>query len=463
MTSVSYADFLASKVVTAPDAGLAVEAIELGDHLFDYQDHCVRFALRKGRAALFLDTGLGKTLCQLEFCRHAGEATGQPSLILTPLAVARQIEAEAQRFGYDARVVRDQNDVRSGINICNYDRLHKIEPSAFGAVALDESSILKSFTGKTSRYLRDVFSDTPFRLCATATPAPNDPMELGQHAEFLGVMDSGEMLSRWFIADQTRMGRYRLKSHGITDFWAWVSSWARMAVAPSDLGFDDSRHVLPPLEQFDHFVEVDLTRSGELFAAAVSSTSMHDCKRESAATRANKALEIVQNEPDEQWVVWCDSNYESEAVWDAFTGVVTGVRELRGGGSPTSKERTLEQFRTGDCRVLITKPSLAGFGLNWQHCARMCFVGRSFSYELYYQAVRRCWRFGQKRTVHAHIICDQTEMQIASVVERKQADHATMKAAMAAAMRNQREQSSQLKIAYNACHEGSLPSWLSAA
>jgi hypothetical protein len=219
------------------------------DKLFDYQRDVTAFCLKQGRAALFLDTGLGKSACTLEWCEQASKASNGYALIMTPLAVAKQFEREAVKFGYEARVVRSQADVLPGINICNYDRMDLLDASAFGAVALDESSILKSFTGKTTRKLIDLFADTPFRLCATATPAPNDHMELGQHAEFLGIMPSNEMLARWFVSDQTEMGRYRLKKHGVNDFWDWLASWARCAETPADLGYDGSRFVLPELKR----------------------------------------------------------------------------------------------------------------------------------------------------------------------------------------------------------------------
>lgn len=435
-----------------------IEPAPIGDHLAPFQKAAVEFCVRQGRAALFLDTGLGKTRCQLEWCRQSAGATNGWALILTPLAVAWQIEAEGQSLGYDCRVIRGQSDAGPGINICNYDRLDKIDCDAYGAVALDESSILKSFTGVTTRALIERFAGTRFRLCATATPSPNDHMELGQHAEFLGVMESNEMLARWFIADQTQMGRYRLKGHGVEAFWSWVASWARMASVPSDIGeFSDEGYVLPPLRRVFHRAGGQMAAAdGELFVSAVSATGMHNVKRQTAAARAAVVAGLIAAEPDEPWVVWCDTDYEA----DALRAVIPHAAEVRGSHSVDKKEAALRNFAAGG-GVLITKPSVCGFGLNWQHCARMAFVGRTFSYESYYQAIRRCWRFGQRREVVAHVVVADGEDLIADALGRKEERHKTMKAAMSGAQTE--GDVASVKIAYNPTHKGDIPSWLLTA
>jgi hypothetical protein len=421
-------------------------------HLFDFQADVTAFCLRQGRAALFLDTGLGKTLCQLEFCRQSAET----SLILTPLAVARQIEREGIKFGYDARVVRDRSEVRPGINICNYDRLDKLDAAAFGGVCLDESSILKSFTGATTRALIETFANTPFRLCATATPAPNDHMELGQHAEFLGIMASNEMLARWFVSDQTEMGRYRLKRHGESAFWDWMASWARCAETPDDLGFDGSRFILPPLKVVRHKVAGDIRSPiGALFMEDLSATNIHSVKRQTSNARADAVAALIAAEPTESWLVWTDTDYEADACMRRIANAI----DVRGSMSPEKKEAGLWEFVAGN-RPLITKPSVAGAGLNFQHCARMAFIGRSFSYESWYQAVRRCWRFGQSREVHVHLAVAEGEDQIGRVIDRKAEDHVRMKRAMADAMRRNRNISSEVKVAYSPTHNGRMPEWL---
>lgn len=455
--SDEYLSFLASKAPVAASFGM--EPWPIRAPLFDFQKKAVEFCLRRGRAALFLDTGLGKTICELEFAWQAGDHTNGKSLILTPLAVARQIEREATRFGYAAFVVRDASEVRQGINICNYDRLDKLDPSVFGCVVLDESSILKSFTGKTTAALIQAFGDAPFRLAATATPAPNDHMELGQHAEFLGIMASNEMLARWFISDQTQMGRYRLKGHAVGSFWDWMASWAVMAESPADLGCDPSRFVLPPLQVRRHKAIGEVKPpDGGLFVADMSATNIHEVKRQTNAARAEVAAALVPNGA-EPWLIWCDTNYESDALQRALPEAV----DIRGSQAIERKEALLADFAEGRARVLITKPSVAGFGVNWQHCANMIFVGRSFSYEQWYQAVRRCWRFGQERPVDCHIIVAEGEDQIGRVIDRKAADHQMMKDAMRAATRRAMGESSAVKVPYNPTHKGRLPGWLSAA
>lgn len=459
MNADAYLSFLASKVARAPMRGLD-NVPTLAGHLFPFQAHCVDFALRAGSAGIFLDTGLGKTAVELEWCHHAAAATNGRALILTPLAVARQIEAEAKRWGYEARVIREQADAGPGINICNYDRLDKLNAATFGAVALDEASILKSFGGKTSRALIEMFRDHAYRLAATATPAPNDHMELGQYAEFLGVMASNEMLSRWFISDQTEMGRYRLKGHATEDFWSWMASWARMAEKPVDLGDGSVSFDLPPLNVSRHRAKETDLRGGEgLFATVeMSATKMHEVKRQTADARADVVAGLVEVEAAEAWVIWVDTDYEADAIKAALPSAV----EVRGSQSIETKEATLAAFAAGDVRHLITKPSLTGFGLNWQHCARMAYVGRSFSYETYYQSVRRCWRFGQKRPVEVHLIVAEGEAEIGRVIDRKAADHASMKRAMKSAMARA-QRSSEVKVPYNPTHLGRWPAWLSAA
>jgi hypothetical protein len=430
-------------------------------HLRDYQRDVIEFALRAGSSGMFLDTGLGKTACELEWCRQSAEATNGRALLLTPLAVARQIEREAHRWGYQARVIRSQDDAGEGINICNYDRLDLLDAQAFGAVALDESSILKSFSGSTSRGLIARFAGHRFRLCATATPAPNDHMELGQHAEFLGQMSAMEMLSRWFINDTSNASQtWRLKKHAQNAFWDWMASWSRCAETPADLGYDASLFVLPELRVIRHKVAGD-TRApaGMLFAGEVSATNMFAVKRETADARAASVSLLVDNEPDEPWIIWCDTDAEADALGKCIPRAI----EVRGSHSVEKKEASLAAFSEGREKVLITKSSICGYGLNWQHSARMAFVGRNFSYEAWYQAVRRSWRFGQTRPVDVHLMVAEGEDQIGRVIDRKAADHSAMKRAMAQAMKRANAKSSEIRVVYNPKHEGRLPSWLSAA
>lgn len=456
-----YADFLQGKRPSVREHGIVVD--DLAAHLFPYQAECVRFLLRMGSGGLFLDTGLGKTLCELEWAEHARNATNGRALILAPLAVAPQFASEGVRFGYDVRVIRDQSEASDGINICNYDRLDRIDPDYFGAASLDESSILKNFSGRTSRDLIAAFAGHRFRLSATATPAPNDHMELGQHAMFCGVMTSAEMLSRFFINDtNTASHNWRIKRHGVTAFWDWMASWCRMAAMPSDLGDSDDGFILPPMRVHRHQVDSKLKApDGDLFALdVVSATSMHNVKRQTAGERAGIAAQLVTSNA-EPWVVWVDTDYEGDAVIERLRGV-HGVVEVRGSMTIEAKESALARFADGSARVIVTKPSICGFGLNWQQCAHTVFVGRTFSYEAWYQAVRRFWRFGQKREVQVHIAIAQGEESIGSVIDRKADDHASMKVAMRAAMLRNIGKTSHTRVHYNPVHQGRLPAWLSA-
>lgn len=461
-----YHDLIARKRVAFRPHGLT-EVPALHGDMFPHQRSSTEFALRAGCAALFLGTGLGKSLCALEFGRVVVKHTGKPVLMLAPLAVGQQHAREAERFGIDAQVVRSSEEMGARrVYITNYERLDAFDVSKFGGVVLDESSILKNFTGKTTRKLTSAFAQTPFRLACSATPAPNDHTELGQHAAFLGVMDSPEMLSRWFIADQAQMGRYRLKRAAVNSFWEWVASWARCATKPSDLGFSDDGFVLPPLEVVDHHVETDRSidpgaeRDGQarLFRIPeTSATSIHYEKRLSLETRAECVAAVVAAEPDESWIVWVDTDYEADAVMARLPGAV----EVRGSQSPEEKERRLVAFSEGRSKIIVTKPKLAGFGLNWQHCARQCFAGLSFSFESYHQAVRRSWRFGQTRSVRVHVVCADTEAAIKSVIDRKADDHDAMGRAMAAAMRRA-SITSEVYQAYRPNQEATLPAWLAA-
>lgn len=456
----AYRQFLAGKAAEAPLRGLRCVP-QLSAHLFPFQRAAVGFNLLAGGSGLFFDTGLGKTVCELEYLEHARSATNGRALLLTPLAVTQQIHREGVRFGYQTRVIRSMDEVDEGINIANYDRLHLMEASAFGAVALDESSILKSFEGKTTRALIESFRGQQFKLSATATPAPNDHMELGNHAEFCSIMDRTEMLSRFFINDaSTASQEWRLKHHAVQPFWDWMASWCRMAQMPSDLGDSDDGFVLPKLNVTHHrAADVPMIHGG-LFGDPVSATTMHAVKRETAATRSSKAAELVTSN-SEPWVIWVDTDYEADAVMQALNGLPL-VAEVRGSMSPEAKERNIVAFSDGTIRVLVTKSSICGFGLNWQHCADTFFVGRSFSYESWYQAVRRFWRFGQTRQVNVHIAVSEGEESIGRVIDRKSGDHSKMKTAMREAMRRGNETGSRVKVAYNPKHQGALPQWLNA-
>lgn len=420
---MTYQEFLARKAVSARPSGLT-EFGELSPVLFQFQRTVVERAIRAGRYAMFLDTGLGKTLCQLEWARRMpGEV-----LILAPPAVAPQSVREGKnKLGMEVHHSKD-GSVRGKITITNYERMHYFDLTRFSAVVLDESSILKSFTGKTRNLLVDSFRNTPYRLACTATPSPNDHTELGNHAEFLGVMTTGQMQARWFVNDTGETGTWRLKGHAQVDFWRWVATWAACVSKPSDAGGDDTPFILPPVTTAMHVVETKARPdidSGSLFGfTELSATNIYADKRATLRERVERSAELAStNDPT---IIWCESNDESKALHDA----IPNSCEVRGSDDPDEKEEKLEAFSRGDVLKIITKPSIAGFGLNWQHCAHVIFASLSFSYESFYQAIRRSWRFGQKRPVHVDVVIAESEQGVWRTVREKMEAHDEMKSAM---------------------------------
>jgi superfamily II DNA or RNA helicase len=450
-----YRAFIASRAPAAKMQGFDPAPINAAAKT--HQRAALDFALRRGKSAAFLDTGLGKSFIELEFARQCAEETGKPSLILTPLAVAGQMIREGQKFGIDARQIREQNEVGAGVMVANYERLPKLDPASFGAVILDESSILKSFAGRTRNLLMDAFADTPYKLAATATPSPNDHTELGNHAEFLGVMRQQEMLSKWFINDTSTASQdWRLKGHAADDFWRWVASWARCATMPSDLGGDDAGYILPEIDRRMHEVEADRTQGaqGLLFRIPeMSATSFHNEKRLTLAQRCDLAAELATH--DAPVTVWCETNEESERL----AKMIPDAREVRGDQAPEQKEDLLLGFATGAFRVIVTKPKLAGFGVNWQHCAHAVFASISFSYEQHYQAVRRSHRFGQSQRVRNDIVISDTERSIWDAINIKGKKHDEMKRRMSDAMRAAQSES-QTRIKYDRPLDLAFPAWL---
>jgi superfamily II DNA or RNA helicase len=418
--SASYEEFVRGKLSRVPPTGLATVPA-LHSSLFPFQRDLVAWALRRGRAALFADTGLGKTAMQLEWARHVpGDV-----LILAPLAVAAQTAKEGARIGVPVTVCRDGADVRPGVNVTNYERLHRFDVSRFTGVVLDESSIIKHHDAKTLRVLLDAFAATPFKLCATATPSPNDYTELGTHAEFLGICSRSEMLAEFFCHDGGETQVWRLKGHARHIFWRWVAGWAAMLRKPSDLGYDNAGYDLPALtvEQHTLAADADTTKAaGLLFATEASSlTERRMARKASLGDRVKACVDIV-NADRQPWVVWCDLNVESEMLTSAIDGAV----EVRGADSIEDKESRLSDFAEGRARVIVSKPSICGFGLNWQHCARMAFVGVTDSYEAFYQAVRRSWRFGQTRTVIVHVFASEIEGAVLRNLQRKEREATAM-------------------------------------
>lgn len=461
--NTNYSQFVHRKLTTIPPVGLSAEPGDYG--MFPHQRDLVRFALRRGRSAIFADTGLGKTRMQTAWADVVQRETGRDVLIMAPLAVAEQTVEEAASVGVTITHARDGADIRPGINITNYDRLHRFDCERFGAVVLDESSCIKHHNSKTLQTLIDAFQRTPYRLCATATPAPNDWTELGTHAEFLGIRSRSEMLAEFFVHDGGDTGTWRLKGHARQLFWKWVASWGVMLRSPADLGYDASAYQLPPLSVEQHTVHSDHDQgaTGMLFAMeAQSLMERRDARRASLSARVSACADIVIND-HQPWVVWCDLNDEADALKAAIPGAV----EIRGSDDPDDKERRLMEFAHGQIRVLITKPKIAGFGLNWQHCARMAFVGVTDSWEAYYQAVRRCHRFGQKRSVNVHIFASEQEGSIVANLRRKEADAQQMSEQLAAevidSVRAELKGMTRETNVYAASNQVIVPNFLKAA
>ena len=410
-----YAAFLAAKAITSPLAGLS-SVPPLSAHLFPFQADIVRWALKRGRAAIFADCGMGKTPMQLEWASVVAGQVG-PVLILAPLAVAHQTVREGLKFHTHVVYARSQPERLTDITITNYEMLEHFDPSKFAGVVLDESSILKSYDGKMRTAIIDAFTQTSYRLACTATPAPNDYMELGNHAQFVGSMSRVEMLSMFFVHDGGETQQWRLKGHAQKDFWKWLASWSVMLRKPSDLGYDDGAFILPKLTLHEHVIRVERATPGFLFALEAATLQERiAARRESVEDRVAEAASLV-NASDQPWVVWCNLNSESDALRKAIPDAI----EIKGNQSVEEKEAAIVAFLDGSKRVLVTKATMSGFGLNFQHCAHMAFVGLSDSWEQFYQAIRRCYRFGQMREVNAHVIIADTEGAVLKNIKDKDA------------------------------------------
>ena len=392
----------------------------LNPALYPFQRDIVRWALAKGRAAIFADCGLGKTAMQLEWANQVCQHMGGSVLILAPLAVSNQTVSEGVKFGIDVTLCENASDVQPGINITNYEKLDKFAGCQFSGVVLDESSILKSFSGKIRNQIINTFCNTPFRLACTATPAPNDYMELGNHAEFLGIMSYAEMLAMFFVHDGGQTSKWRLKGHAEDVFWQWMGNWAVVMGSPQDLGYQMDGYDLPGL----HVHEV-IADDAAPVTEPMTLTQRRDARRDTLEQRCAAAAALV-NQSDKQWLVWCDLNAESALL----TKLIDGAAEVKGSDKPQVKTKNMMDFSAGNVKCLVTKPSIAGFGMNWQQCSNMIFVGLSDSYEQYYQAVRRCWRFGQKSPVDVYLVISSREGCVKENIARKQADCEKMRLAM---------------------------------
>jgi len=419
---MTYEEFVARKERRFIESGFVPPCMDQYG-LFDFQLYTVKWALQRGKACIFAGTGLGKTRIQVAIADQVARHTGKPFLVVCPLAVSGQTIEEAAAIG--VTITRaTQTDDPKGVLIVNYERLQSIEwLSQIGGVALDESSILKSHDGSYRQMLTETFSATPYRFALTATPAPNDYMELGTHAEFVGAYSRLEMLATYFTHDGGDTSKWRLKRHARRDFWQWVSSWAICFNSPEDLGFDGSRYVLPSLQMMESIVGEPEIAFGGMFGEIedVSATGVHKTQRKGQADRIEEALRIAVTNPG-PIILWCSTNDEQTALAKMMPGAVS----VMGSDSPESKEKALLGFAHGEFDILITKPSIAGFGMNWQHCDRMVFVSISYSFEMLYQAIRRCYRFGQKKPVHVHLIYSQSEDTIRQALRFKSDAHMSM-------------------------------------
>lgn len=434
----SYEDFLRRKAVEAPIAGFELDADLLPKAIKPFQRDIVRWACKRGRAAIFAATGLGKTIQELAWAEQVANHADGRVLIFTPLAVAEQTVMEARKFGFKSvAYAADAGAIKSRIVVTNYDRRDKFDLESFAGIVCDESGILKDHASKTRMELTEACRDVPYLLCGSATPAPNDWTELGQHAEFLGVMSAKEMLAMYFVHDGAVRANaeedWRLKGHAAKDFWRWVSSWAVMIRHPRDLGYEEPGYDLPPLNTEQVSVKVDLVpQDGMLFAFEASTLQERvAARRNSTDERVAAAVEIINSKPNEPWLVWCNLNAEADALAAALPGSIN----VQGSDKPEIKAKHLLGFAQGAPRILISKPSIAGRGMNYQHCANMVFVGLNDSFEQLFQSVRRCWRFGQTRPVTAYLVASEYEGAVVSNLRRKEEKYEAMAEAMVGHMK----------------------------
>lgn len=466
---IDYATFLEARRAAAPTVGFHVEAHELHPSLFPFQRAAVQLCLARGRAAMFEDTGLGKSRQILEWMNQVARHTNGRCLLLVPLAVAHQfVRDEAPALDLQLAYCRSQAEAETSgcrLIVTNYEMASRFDPAQFTGVALDEADIISNFVGKTNKLLSAMFAETPYRLVATATPAPNDLIELGRYSQFLGIMESGEMLTRYFIRDSQSAATLRLRHWAAAGpYWDWLTSWAICIGLPSDLGaYVDEGYLLPPLQVEQHTVDVDYARAqsqGQLFPGArQSATDLWATKHETHEARCALSAELVSHKPTDPWVVWCSTDEESRLLCKLIPDAI----EVKGSHSPEEKERRLTAFSTGQARVIVTKPKIAGQGLNWQHCADMVYCSPTFSFKYFYQGLRRIYRFRQQRPVTCHVVIAETEENVIAAVERKQQQHRQLHAQARAAMRRQREVGDDWRVAETERRPLVLPQWLRRA
>lgn len=458
---MDYQEFLKSKEIKFQSTGFTVDRESLNKNMFEYQKDILIWSLKKGKAALFEDCGLGKSIQQLEWANQIYLHTGGNVLILAPLAVSKQTKREGEKFGIKVNIVASQDEIVPGINITNYEKLHKFDTSTFAGIVLDESSILKSFTGKTRNEIIEAFRDIPYRISCTATPSPNDYMELGNQAEFLGVMKRSEMLSMFFIHDGGDTSKWRLKGHAENKFWEWVSTWAVVMRSPKDLGYDDEKFELPQLNIKEITVKNEEECNTLIPMVAQTLQERRAARKSSMKNRIKKATELVNNS-NENWLVWCDYNDESKEL----TKNINKAVEVTGSDTDEHKTTSMLDFADGKVKALVSKPSLCGFGMNFQSSNSMIFCGLSDSYEKFYQAVRRQWRYGQTKEVNVYVIVGEMELATINNIKRKAQDCKNMQQNMVKYTRNIMKDNIKATVKeatpYNPKIDMILPTWIGA-
>lgn len=453
---MNYKEFLKTKERVYVSSGFDVESNELNDNLFDFQKAIVKWALHKGKCALFMDTGLGKTICQLEFANQVCKHENGKALILAPLAVSKQTKSEGDKFGINVNICRTSDDVKDGINITNYEMLSHFNPDDFVCVVLDESSIIKEFTGKVSSGIIDTFRNTKYKLACTATPSPNDYQELGTHSEFLNVLKRKEMLATFFIND-AKESQWRLKRHAEGKFWEWVATWAMVVKTPSDIGYPDDRYNLPKLN-IEYVVLDSVADSGRLLpTVARTLTERRAARKTSLIDRVSRVKDLMSDM--DRCLIFVDYNDESTAIKNACN-----VVEVKGSDTDKHKEDSMLGFAKGDIPFMVSKPSICGFGMNFQICNNIIFCGISDSYERFYQAIRRCWRFGQTKPVNVYVVLSQKEMSVLNNIIKKQKQHEEMSRNMvdktSKSLREQLNSVSAMHSDYITTDNVIIPNWL---
>ena len=443
---MEYQEFLNAKIKEVINSGFDIEEKNLNENLFDYQKFIVKRALKAGKYAIFAECGLGKTLMQLSWADEVKKRINQDILILAPLAVSAQTIDEGRRFGIEVRKFGDDLEFpKKAIYITNYEQLDNIDPSLFGGIVLDESSILKNFDGKLRSKIIDGFAQTPYKLACTATPSPNDPMELGNHAEFLNAMNYNEMLSMYFVHDGGETSKWRLKGHCNNIFWEFISSWAIMIGRPDDIGFDGSRHILPALNLIERKITTEKTDNGLLFNdTSISATDFNAELRRTRKERLKEVCDIVNNS-DETFIIWIKQNEEGEEL----RRLIPDAIEVKGNDKSEIKESRLLGFAKGEFRVLITKTKIAQFGMNFQNCRNQVFASLDFSFEGTYQAIRRSYRFGQKQDVNIYLITLDTMSNVKDAIKTKEINFKKMQEGMVKALNSKTQKQQQKTLMKN--------------